>query len=152
MKIYIKSHAYKRSKVLDNLHYSAKPAIVHLIKIAMYPTSSAINHWKGEVYNALHHVDATKPRNRVPEAKDIFKYTWETNSDRVSAFVYGIIRDEGLDYSPSTSVVLEYVLKEYFLWLSQKLSVFGEVQRQDVYNTIDKIMSEYVKDYNPGGV
>lgn len=119
--------------------------IEHLLMIYLYPNSKHINHWEREVRSFIDKVSKVKSKNKYPTQKQILNFTWFIFEDvlieRFNVYVDDIEYKENkvkeID-NPDPQVFYNFV-KEYFYWLSDKLSIKGYIERQETINKIEEL-------------
>lgn len=124
--------------IRDRLEARTPQIIEHIIKICLYPNNMSINHWKREIWAAIHVVQKQKKTNKFPSSKFIFESTWGIDGDMLDQFIQIVLSEYG-EYETNINGVEECCI-QYFRWLSEKLSAYGFVTNQDVSDELDRIL------------
>lgn len=113
--------------------------ITHLIKIQIFDVNKGlINHWKQEIYALFHDIAKMKRGKKYPSKDFIFNTIWDHYGDRLDTYVEKAeddIFNEKLKYNINYNQVYQNI-KDYIIWLADKLSREGRVKPDDVYNKL----------------
>lgn len=127
------------NKMIKNKLESRTPQIIeHIIKLCLYPNNESVNHWKREVWAAIHVVQKQKRTNKFPSSKFIFEATWGTDGDMLDQFIQIVMSEYSkVEYD---LVSIQSCCIKYFTWLSKKLAAYGFVTNQDASDILDDIL------------
>lgn len=105
----------------DDLDNKGKPLIRHLIKIALYPDHTSLNHWIDEIYSFLNQIDTYKGKNKAPSSDFIYNNLYSKGNYR---YLYKWIKVIKQDYGDSdvSDYQVEQFVQNYIIWLSEELS------------------------------
>lgn len=149
MKIYITSAAKAMRDLESEVVAHIEQIEQHFIKLLIDPTSSARNHWQGEIVNQLQTIRKLKSGKRYPAASKIFKWLYTdqlvdlTDMHRFAGIVFNICDAEGFEMPEDLEALnaqLLAVLKSYYTWLSAKLSLDGFINRREAFKQIDELV------------
>ena len=137
---YIRGFSRKLKDIGANINSKGIPLIRHLVKIYLYPKSNSADHWVHEVYAFLHSIDTVKGKNDLPSEGFIYYHVYEFNRSRVNTIIKSVLENYGgVDYS---SDIYDF-LEEYIFWLSEELSMKGEVLASEVSRKLRDLMDVY---------
>ena len=142
MKILITSSAVQRDILKQKLIDRSEQVVNHLIKIFLYPSNNAAEHWKHEVYSFLYQVGVLKSSNKFPTSKFILNNTWNTWEDAILAYI-PVVKQDFPNMSENDSKDVYRAIYEYFRWLSKNLSMCGMVSQTSVKQTINDLVTIY---------
>lgn len=142
MKILITSSAFQRYVLKQKLIDKSEQVVNYLIKIFLYPSNSAAEHWKHEVYSFLYQVGVLKSSNTFPTSKFILNCTWNTWEDAILTYIPIVMQDFS-DVSESSPKYVYRAIHDYFLWLSKNLSMCGRVSQTSVKQAINDLVTIY---------
>lgn len=128
-----------RSEIAARLEESTRPLIKHLIKLYLYPNCPAVNHWRHEVYMFLHNVSLIKRSNKLPSSEFILKNTLGLNRRFILVWKEHIEDDYLNEYGYPEDVDEDNLIEmiyNYYTWLADQLSRYGEVSRSDTYRML----------------
>lgn len=127
------------NKMIQNRLEARTPQIIeHIIKLCLYPGDESTNHWKREIWAAIHVVQKQKRTNRFPPSKFIFQATWGTDGDMLDQFIQIVLSEYSeCDYNIDN---IQSCCIDYFTWLSNRLSQYGFVTNQDVSDVLNDIL------------
>lgn len=116
--------------------------IEHLVKLAVLNSPRNINHWRSEVYAAVHSINKLKKDNKYPKASVIFDTVWNAYGDDLDKFIDTAIKEEPNEKMKSNIKDADDIIKpvyNYVMWLSLELSKHGKINRQDCFNKLEEI-------------
>ena len=149
--ILLREFAIERPALKASLMSDFKQIFPHLLLVFYHPTAQEANHWKGEIYNFLSDVPLLKSTKRLPKKDLIFDGLWTSVEERIPSRHRNFIRDinEG-EYGENLGSIVydsraEEFCRKYIIWLSEQLSILGELSRNSVIKEIDELLKDYKK-------
>lgn len=136
---YIRAMASSRLLLQTKLNAKSEQVVEHLVKIAMFPKSSTIPHWKQEIFAFLHSVDRQKSNHKYPSEKFIYE-SISTMNDILDSYV-DYVRDcegEQMPLYPTDDSLLNYI-SGYQRWIAKELSTKGRISKDACYSKIDEL-------------
>lgn len=116
--------------------------IEHLVKLAILDSPRNRNHWRGEVYAAVHDIRKLKKTHKYPKASLIFDTVWNAYGDDLDKFIDTAIKEEPEEKLKENIKDADDIIKpiySYIMWLSLELSKNGKISRQDCINKLIEI-------------
>lgn len=148
-RFYLLEQAKNKTEFSVELSHQGEYAITHLLCIYFWPNTEFVSHWISEVYAALPRVQRLKHNNKLPTTKLIYdKLYGEIEEDFISQFdVYKDVvlgKENELEEPKNLNAnkIHDY-LDNYFRWLADRLSKEGKVNRIEVENKINELLSKY---------
>ena len=152
----------RKQEIKCELSSKSKDIIEHICKLILMPTNDSVNHWRKEIYGFLNNVKRLKGSDKLPTEKQIFNWTYNAYAERLisvssmTLYIKSIIQEYSLhiensiDYTLVTNQINNFC-KEYFMWISKKLSANGYVPLNDIYSKLDKLIDKYSYFRKSGG-
>lgn len=141
----LREMAYDLRKIEETVYSKTSMINMHLLMIYCYPDSTAINHWKSEIWNFLNDVAKIKGKNKYPTQKQLLSFSWDIFEDCIlEQFDVRIKNIESKESkkitlrNPNSKIYYNFV-KEYYYWLTKELSLKGIVSKDDIDNKIDEL-------------
>ena len=145
--------ADNRGKIESSITNLSRPIVVHLIKIYLWRDTTYKNHWISELNGFLNSVPKLKGKNRYPKSKDLYRWLWtESRKENFSKTLYSVIdqvdmgEGEFKDLKRPDGVDIDKVkmfVEEYMMWISQELSVSGEIMLSEIRSKIDSLLKKH---------
>ena len=146
---YIKGMSFSRSEVIDKIQRNIDQSINHIICLIAFPSCSAVNHWKDEIYSHLNDMYKLSGTKKFPKKQFIYDYTYGKRQDLLTDERYfmkrlsDVERKEGLQSEFDLDEVMtrvDEVCCAYYDWLAQKLSTDGYVTHDEVIEKLTEII------------
>ena len=126
-----------------SLEDHTRPIIEHILKLYLYPNCSTTDHWKTEVYSAIHEVFRLKTNNKFPSPKFILDNTIKINESIIPAMYRQVkleYQDESLAIRSGANVrEAQNLVFEYFTWLADALQPTGKIIRKQVFLQLESM-------------
>lgn len=141
--------AKNRSDIKRELMDKTPRIVEHLIKLILSPDNDAKDHWIHEIYSFLHNIDISKSTKKWPKESFIYANTFGCLEDKYEIYNYVKIEVQSiceLENVPVPknikNVQMDILLvgRQYFKWLSEKLSTYGAVAPSEIKKEIEYIM------------
>lgn len=149
MRIFVTEFADSKKEIERKLSDSTDKIIEHLLKLYLMPINSARNHWISEIANFLNKVNRFAGKNKFPNAKQIYAWTyfkWKdliTDSSYLDILVKNICDEYNITANESIedlSTQFDLICEKYFRWLSIQLSTYGIVERQMIFKKLNELI------------
>lgn len=149
MRIFVTEFADSKREIERKLSDNTDKVIEHLLKLYLMPKHTAKNHWIGEIANFLNKVNRFTGKNKFPDAKQIYAWTyfkWKdlvTDTSYMNIWVDNICDEYNIEINKSIEDIcseFDYVCEQYFRWLASKLSVGGVVERQSIFKKLNELL------------
>lgn len=138
--MFIAEFAKRKREIVNYLTNGERDEwLTHLLKIQIFDSDEGlIKHWEHEVYSLFNNIPKVKNTNQFPSKEFIFKTLWDHYGDRLFTFV-----DKAQDDEPNEKLKMQLNftqiflnIKNYFDWVSNKLSKQGRINSDEVYNKL----------------
>ena len=117
-----------------------KQVMIAITQLYLFPNGNR-THWRKEVWEKFYEMHRLKGSNKLPSAKFIFENSFKVHSRMIQNHVKFVISKED-QYDPIEDIDLNQLFqieKDYFIWLSSKLSKEDFVSKTDVLDELDKL-------------
>ena len=144
MKRLIIASAMRRADILDDLENHGRECMEALCQLYLYTDYPEYrNHWRTEVWNHYKSIHPVKKSHKYPKIQDIYKYIWDYNK---KSFMWCVEATQAHEYKlvPNKSRLdnldsLYAIMGDYFSWVSEKLSKFGEIYPSECYKKLESL-------------
>lgn len=149
MKIYLSEYAKSKQAMEDNIGNRVDVIIEHLIKLILLPQNESRKHWEGEIAGQLNRVHKLKNKNKYPTKGQLLDWTYYYAEDDMKdiSWLTNEISNIELDYDTKVtiapqelSIKLNLIAYDYFIWLSNILSIDGSVSNMKIYQKLEEIV------------
>ena len=151
---HLRELALERKKIEFRLLSISDQLILHLFKIFYHGnTQEKIDHWSGDLYDLLYSIPTLSGSHKFPKEDLIYHNLWGYTEDRFATLTRGMItklnriskgEKEGFgiikDLTPNSKC--EEFCREYFLWISEQLSKYGEISEEEIREEISSLLKE----------
>lgn len=125
-----------RKHIIQEIKSSSGKIFGHLLKLYLYPSYMAINHWRYEIYSFLNKILTLKGKNKFPSIQFILNnsyYIWE---DSIDMWVNSIIEEYCQTKINYDSKQFHDMAYKYFYILATELNKIGMIYNTKVYNIL----------------
>lgn len=138
-RLYIFGMSKNLKSIRNQLTGQSGGIVTHLMKLYKYPDSSAVNHWRGEIFGFIHSISTVKGKNSYPSSDWLFNTIWDNiDYNDIGCWEVGMNKQYGLGIAIK-SVIFYELCQNYIRWLSNMLSEYGQVSRQQVYDKLKEL-------------
>lgn len=136
---YIRAMSQSLSEIRRSLIDATDQLDHHLIKLILYPSCSAKEHWRAEVYSYLNSVKRTKSTNKFPNYRFI-RQALRTDEDILDNYAIQV-RAQYKNLRPANIADREIVaiVSAYHDWLAERLSTRGIVTSDEVFDKLEEL-------------
>lgn len=145
---YIEFADHKKD-ILTELRSLRKKYLDHLIKIFYWKDTQYYAHWCREVYSFYSKISKTKETKKYPRADEIYAAIFGGYEDVFDDHLYNTVDFLNYDHDGLPQIDLNDLhtdelhkfIRNYSIWLSDRLSKYGEVSHKDVRQEIDMLLN-----------
>ena len=133
------SYAMYKKDMATELESSAWNIAEHIVKLSLYPINGACRHWRKEIFAFLNKMNVLKGSNKLPSKDFLFKCLYESQKPYLDGYINYYIVEYG---EPDVNVDVDRIksrIKEYFEWVSDKLSSTRRLHTSEVYTKLDDL-------------
>lgn len=130
--------AKSKSNIENQLYAIGDEIVYHLIKLFLFPDNKSKSHWIKELYAFLPRISKMKSTNSYPSSSFIYTYLFGDNEDtfleQAESYIDEALIKDDLEITKSNinMIKLMQYIKNYCIWLSDKLSTKGFITLQEV--------------------
>jgi len=140
MKRLVYGMSMKRKELGDYIDNHTWQVIVALAQLYPFPHGNRV-HWRKEVWEKFSKVYILNKSDKLPNADFIYSNSWGRNTGEIgNALQYA--KDKESDYTPQEHATVDefwFIVQDYFLWLSDKLSQNSTVTLAEVKDELDRL-------------
>jgi len=156
MKLLISEFAEDKYRIERELSSHTMPIIEHLAKCLLMPNNDSYNHWKKEIIYQISDINKLKSSKKFPKKELIYKWTYGKKEDILIDIIsmkqffknieeeYNIVITEPID---KLCQILNTMCKNYFILLSDNLSMSGFLNKSQANKFIDDFVNNYNFNY-----
>lgn len=140
----------KNKRVIElNLMSKSDEIINHLLKYYYWHDSEYAKHWCIEIHAGCSKVYKMKSNNKYPSPDFLYNCLYgdsEDIMDNIIELFWDMAKDEYPDYKvyePVFTDKLKTFMREYFWWLSSRLSQNGSVKQSEVIQELSLLYNDY---------
>lgn len=139
MKRYVYAMSKSKSDLGDYFESRTRPVIEHLIKLYLYPGHESTIHWRREVANFLNSTDTLKGSHKLPTARFILHNTIDVHLPFIQSYARQVVYEYGgSSYWPAELDALSTNIKNYFVWIANRLSKEPQVSYPEIYEWLER--------------
>lgn len=138
-----------RKDIMNKLYANSDNYIEHMIKLYIWRYQPEANHWKTEIISFYRNIYRTKGSNKYLSSQDIYKCIFGSYEDVFDEQLSNQV--DWLNYSnrelPKVLSInkkdVHMFIREYSLWLSNKLPKEGSIAPSEASDLLDNLLDKY---------